>query len=164
VLTAVNKWRVTAIWIDVHAAGETRPTRHMHPTLSLHMVPDHMYLTRSMHSNLSQSHQQQWRAIAPEKKGSWHNPQHVSWPIRRSIPYFSPKTVIEAMGVKPPSIDGRLLGLPGPYHRHTIGMFNTCSRRWTRWSLTDTSGGYNHLRAPPGLRLSNLNIASSEMV
>jgi hypothetical protein len=31
-------------------------------------------------------------------------------------------------------------------------------------SLTYTGGGYNHLMAPSDLRLSNLNIASSEMV
>jgi hypothetical protein len=33
--------------------GKTRPTRHTHLTLSPHMVLDHTYLTRSMHSNLS---------------------------------------------------------------------------------------------------------------
>jgi hypothetical protein len=45
--------RVEAIRIDVHPAGETRPTRHAHPTLSPRMVLDHTYLTRSMHSYLS---------------------------------------------------------------------------------------------------------------
>jgi hypothetical protein len=34
----------------------------------------------------------------------------------------------------------------------------------THRSLTDTGGGYNHLRAPSGLRLSNLNIASRKNV
>jgi hypothetical protein len=42
------------------------------------------------------------------------------------------------------SINSRLLGLPGPYHRHAIGTFNTCSRGLTHRSLTDTGGGYNH--------------------
>jgi hypothetical protein len=41
------------------------------------------------------------------------------------------------------SINRRLLGLPGPYHRHAIGTFNTCSWRPTERSLTDTGGGYN---------------------
>jgi hypothetical protein len=41
------------------------------------------------------------------------------------------------------SINSRLLGLPGPYHRHAIGTFNTYSRRPTERSLTDTGGGYN---------------------
>jgi hypothetical protein len=40
-------------------------------------------------------------------------------------------------------VDNRLLGLPGPYHRHAIGTFNTCSRGPTEQSLTDTGGGYN---------------------
>jgi hypothetical protein len=40
-------------------------------------------------------------------------------------------------------IDNRLLGLPGPYHRHAIGTFNTCSRGPTERSLIDTGGGYN---------------------
>jgi hypothetical protein len=35
-----------------------RPTRHTLPTLSLRMVIDHTCLTWSMHSSLSQSHQQ----------------------------------------------------------------------------------------------------------
>jgi hypothetical protein len=37
----------------------------------------------------------------------------------------------------------QLLGLPGPYHRHVIGMYNTCSRGPTHQSLTDTGGSYN---------------------
>jgi hypothetical protein len=48
---------------------ETWPTNHTHPTLSLRMVPDHTYLTRSMHSNLGRSHQQSWAGPLLEKKG-----------------------------------------------------------------------------------------------
>jgi hypothetical protein len=96
------------------------------------------------------------------KKGSWHNTQHTGWLIHGSISSFSSKTTIEAVGVKSPFIDGRLLGLPGLYHRHAIGTFNTCSWGPTHRSLTDTDGGYNHLRAPPNLRLSNVNIASGK--
>jgi hypothetical protein len=61
-MTAANKWysypRVTEFRNDVHPAGKTRPIHHTHPTLSSRMVPYHTYLTRSMHSNLSWSHQQ----------------------------------------------------------------------------------------------------------
>jgi hypothetical protein len=32
--------------------------------------------------------------------------------------------------------------LTGPYHRHAIGTFNTCSRGPTERSLIDTGGGY----------------------
>jgi hypothetical protein len=41
------------------------------------------------------------------------------------------------------SINIRLLGLPGPYHRHAICTFNTCSWGPTEWSLIDIGGGYN---------------------
>jgi hypothetical protein len=116
------------------------------------------------------------RATAHEKKGFRHNPQHVGWPIDMSIPSFSLKIEIEAVGVKPPSVDGMLLGLPCPYLRHAIGTFNTCSQRSTHRSLTNTGGATTlkvtafhillpdlfiqqsstfHVRAPLGLRLSN---------
>jgi hypothetical protein len=65
----------------------------------------------------------------------------------------------EVVGLSQGSIDSRLLGLPDPYLRHAIGLFNTCSRGPTRRSSTGTGGGYNHVRALPGLRLSNLHIS-----
>jgi hypothetical protein len=40
-------------------------------------------------------------------------------------------------------INNRLLGLSGSYHRHAIGMFNTCSWGPTERSLIDTGRGYN---------------------
>jgi hypothetical protein len=55
----------------------------------------------------------------------------------------------EEVGLSQAYIDGKLLSLPGSYHRHAIGTFNTCSWGLTHWSLTDTSEGYNHLRARP---------------
>jgi hypothetical protein len=57
----------------------------------------------------------------------------------------------KVVGISKASIDSRLLGLPGPYHRYAIGMFNTCSRGLIHQSLTDIDGGYNHLWAPPSL-------------
>jgi hypothetical protein len=74
-------------------------------------------------------------------------------------------------------VDRKLLGLLGPYHRHAIGMFNTCSRGPTHRSLIDTGGGYSleganfpqttprpsqpavftfHLRVPPGLQFNHI--------
>jgi hypothetical protein len=41
------------------------------------------------------------------------------------------------------SINNMPLGLPGPYQRHAIGTFNTCSRGPTHRFLTDIGGGYN---------------------
>jgi hypothetical protein len=48
-----------------------------------------------------------------------------------------------AVGKSQAPVDNRLLGLPGPYHRHAIGTFNTFSRGPTERSLIDTGGGYN---------------------
>jgi hypothetical protein len=48
-----------------------------------------------------------------------------------------------AVGEKSTPVDNWLLGLPGPYHQHTIGTFNTCSRGPTERSLIDTGEGYN---------------------
>jgi hypothetical protein len=87
------------------------------------------------------------RATALKKRASRHNPQYTGWPngwpIRGFIPSFSPKTAIEAVGLKPPSVDGRQLGLPGSYLWHAIGTFNTCSQRPIYPSLIDTGEGYN---------------------
>jgi hypothetical protein len=89
-------------------------------------------------------HRQIWTDLtAPKKKGSRHNPQHTGWPIRGSVPSFSPKPANEAGGISQATDDDQLLGLPGPYHRHAIGTFNTCSWWPTEQSLIDTGSGYN---------------------
>jgi hypothetical protein len=101
---------------------------------------------------------------APEKKGSRHNPQHAGRPIHGFILNFSPKLTNEAVSLSQASVDYDLLGLPGPYHRHAIGTFNTCSWVPTPRSLTDTGGGYNietselpqHSPCPVSI-LSNIN-------
>jgi hypothetical protein len=80
---------------------------------------------------------------APEKKGSRHNSQHASWPICGLIPSFSPEPTNEAGDVSQAPVGDQLIGLPGPYHWHTIGTFNTCSRGLTHRSLIDIGGGYN---------------------
>jgi hypothetical protein len=48
-----------------------------------------------------------------------------------------------AVGKSQAPIDNRLLGLPGPYHRHAISTFNTFSRGPTEQSLIYIDGGYN---------------------
>jgi hypothetical protein len=55
----------------------------------------------------------------------------------------------EVVGLSQASVGGKLLGLPGPYHRYAIGTFNTCLRGLTHRSLIDIGGGYNHLTARP---------------
>jgi hypothetical protein len=124
--------------------GKTRPTRH------IHFLCQSTYVCRTLPVGGPRT----WQPFvmsstamdivtAPEKKGSWHNPQHADWPIRGFIPSFSPETAIEAVGVKSPSVSNQLLGLPGPYHRHTIGTFNTCLQGPTHRSLTNTDESYN---------------------
>jgi hypothetical protein len=158
--------------------GKTRPIWHVHfphqSTYARRTLPAGSPRTWQPFS----SHQQHWTdPTAPEKKGSRHNPQ-PSWVIRRSATQFLSQHSHWNSNESQTSIDSRLLGLPGPYHRHAIGTFNTCSRGPTHQSLTDTGGGYNlagaglptplpdlpnrqsytfHLMAPPSLRLSIIN-------
>jgi hypothetical protein len=83
------------------------------------------------------------RPSAPEKKGSRHNPQRVA---DQSTDLYLASLLSQPMkqwGQSQASINGRLLGLLGPYHQYVIGTFNTCSRGPTERSLTDTGGGYN---------------------
>jgi hypothetical protein len=56
---------------------------------------------------------------------------------------LSPNTVIEAVHLSQASVDGRLIGLLGPYHQHANSTFNNCSRGSIHRSLTDTSGSYS---------------------
>jgi hypothetical protein len=85
-------------------------------------------------------------------KGVPDSTSQPGWMAHGTRLSFSPKTVIEAIGLGQASVDNRLLGLPGPYHRHAISTFNTCSRVSTPRSLTDTDGGYH---------IENLRITTS---
>jgi hypothetical protein len=132
------------IRIDVHSTGETRPIRHIcfpcQSTYVRHTLPTG---SPRMWQPFVKSSTTMNRATAPEKKVSQHNSQCAGWPIRGSVPSFSPKLAIKAVGVESPFVSNQLLGLSDPYHRHAIGTFNTCSWGSTHRSLTDTSKGYN---------------------
>jgi hypothetical protein len=167
-----------AIRIDVHPTGKTRPTRHIHPTLSPRMVSDHTYLTWSMPSNILRSHQQSWAGLLFSRK---RTPDIIhSTPVDRSVDPYPVSLLSQPMkqwGQSQPSVDGWLLGLPGLYHWYAIGTFNACSRGPTYRSLTDTGRGYKlggaglphtnpwpsqltvstfHRRAPPSLQLNHI--------
>jgi hypothetical protein len=81
--------------------GKTRPTRHVRfPRQSMYaqrMLPAggprtwQPFIQPSIDLN---------RSTTPEKKGSRHNPQHISCLIRGSVPSFSPKTSNGAVGEK----------------------------------------------------------------
>jgi hypothetical protein len=112
--------------------------------LSPRMVPGHMYLTWSTHSNASRSHQQSWagplllRKRAPDTIHSTTADRSVG-----PYPVSLPRQPMKQWGQSQPSVDDWLLGLPGPYYHHVIGTFNTCSWVPTHRSLTDIGGGYN---------------------
>jgi hypothetical protein len=136
--------RVAAIRIDVHHAGKNliNTTRALH--MPVHVHPAYTSCEWSPYvATFHDSSTELDRVTAPEKNGSRHNPQHTGWPIRRSIPSFSLEPTNEAVEKAKTSINSRLLGLPGPYHRHAIGTFNTWSWGSTHRSLTNTGGGCN---------------------
>jgi hypothetical protein len=136
--------RVVAIQIDVHPAGEIRPTGHTHLMLSPRMVPDLTYLTQSTHSNLSRSRQQSWAGSLLLRKRALDTIHNTL--ANRSVgsyPVSLLRQSLKQLGQSQPSVDGWLLGLSDPYLRHVISTFNTYSRGPTHQSLTDTCGGYN---------------------
>jgi hypothetical protein len=135
--------------------GKTRPTHHTLFMLSLCMVHDHTYLTRSTYSNLSYSRQQIWTdPLHPRRRlPTQSTARRLSDPRVRTqlLSHNSQRTV----GKSQAPVDNRLLGLSCPYHRHAIGTFNTCSRGPTERSLIDTGGGYklggaglSHIHSP----------------
>jgi hypothetical protein len=112
------------------------------------------------------------RVTAPEKRVSWHSPQHVDWPICGSVPSFSPEPTNEAVEKAKHLSTAGYWACWAHKHHHAIGTFNTCSRGSTHRSLTDSGVGYSlegvgfphttswpsqpavftfHLRAPHGL-------------
>jgi hypothetical protein len=89
------------------------------------------------------SRQQGWTNALLPRKSAPDSTSQPGWVVRGTHLNFSPNTTIEAVHLSQAPVGGRLLGLPGPYHRHTIDTFNTCSRIPTHRSLTDTGGGYH---------------------
>jgi hypothetical protein len=77
------------------------------------------------------------------RKSAPDSTSQLDWVAHGTRLSFSLKIVIEAVGLSQTPVDGRILGLLGPYLRHAIGTFNTYSRVPTHRSLTDTGGGYH---------------------
>jgi hypothetical protein len=152
--------RVVVIQIDVHPVGETRPTHHAHPTLSPCMVPNHTYLTRSTHSNLS------WVVdrfgqipLLPRKRNSWLHPQYAGWPIRGSPSSFSPTLNQRSSRLRPIFCRQHSTRLTGPispacdrYVQYLLVRANPSVLNQHKWGLQPP-------KAPPGVRLSNLYIS-----
>jgi hypothetical protein len=112
---------------------------------------------RELPTDLDGSHYSREKGIPDYIPNTSADPSMGSHPVSLIL------STKEVVGLSQTFVDSRPLGLSGLYHQHAIGTFNTCSLGPTHRSLTDTGGGYNHLRAPPSVRLSNLNIASSEV-
>jgi hypothetical protein len=149
VMTTTNKWLlISESHGDLNRCTPCRGKFDQHDTYASHANPSTsgVCFLRAVfeRDNLLWSLQQRLtKSLLPRKKGFRHNSQRAGWPICGSIPSFFPEPAIDAVGVKPPSVGNQLLGLPGPYHRHAISMFNTCSQGPTHRPLTDTGGGYN---------------------
>jgi hypothetical protein len=136
-----------AIRIDVHPAGEIPTNTTCTLSTLVRVRPAYASCGRSPYAvtfHTDPTELDRFTALDSTSK--------PGWVVRRTHLSFSPNTAIKAVCLSQTSINNRLLGLPGPYHRHVIGTFNTYSRVPTHRSLTDTGGGYH---------IENLRIATT---
>jgi hypothetical protein len=116
--------------------GKIRPTRHVRPAYaSCGAVPVCGNFPRAA-DRVGRSH------CSREKGFPTQSPARRPTDPRVHTQFLSRANQWSSEESQTP-INSRLLGLPGPYHRHAIGTFNTCSWVPTERSLTDTGGGYN---------------------
>jgi hypothetical protein len=73
------------------------------------------------------SHQQGWTDALLLRKSAPVSTSQSGRVVRKTRLSSSPNTAIEAVHLSQAPIGGRLLGLPGPCHRHAIGTFNASS-------------------------------------
>jgi hypothetical protein len=124
--------------------GKTQPPRHVrfsHQfTYARHTLPvggPHMW-------QHFMSHRQSWVGPLLLRKRTPDIIHSVS-ADRSTGPYLAslPSQPMKQWGQIQASISDRLLGLLDPYHQHTIGTFNSCSRVPTPRSLIDIGGSYH---------------------
>jgi hypothetical protein len=121
-----------ARWIDVHLVGENPINRTRTLPTSVHVCLTYAFCGQSSYiATFHKSSTELSRATAPEKKDFWHNPQHVGWPIRGSVPSFSLEPTNEAVGVKPSICRRQATRLTGP-------ISSTCNR-YIQYLLTGTN-------------------------
>jgi hypothetical protein len=132
---------------DLNRCTPCRGKPDQHATYAFHASPrmsDVRFLRAiPVHGNLSRVTDRVGRILLLLRKSAPNSTSQPDWVAHGTRPSFSSKTVIEAVGLSQAPVDGRLLGLPDPYHRHAIDTFNTCSRVPTPRSLTDTGRGYH---------------------
>jgi hypothetical protein len=140
------------IRIDIHTTGEnpTNTTR-MLPT-PVHVRPAYASYGRSPYAATFHTNPTELDRYTAAEKSAPYSTSQLGWVVTGIHLSFSPNPANEAVRLSQISIDNMLLGLPGPYHRHTIGTFNTCSWVPTPRSLTDTGSGYH---------IKNLRIATT---
>jgi hypothetical protein len=90
--------------------------------------------------NLSQATNSIGRTLPLPRKRAPDTTPSPGWVIHRSTTQFLSQHSHWSSNESQTSVNSRLLGLPGPYHRHAIGTFNTCSQVPTPRSLTDIGG------------------------
>jgi hypothetical protein len=79
------------------------------------------------------------------EKGSRHNLHHVGWPIYRSVPSFSPKIVIEAVGEKliiwlATRLTGHISPVYDRYVQYLLARVNPSVINRHRWGLQPPKG------------------------
>jgi hypothetical protein len=136
VTTATNKWLlISESHGDSNRCTHYRGKPDQHDTFASHTsprTPDVRFLRAvPICGNLSRVVNRVGRSHCSRENGLPVRTQFLSWANQWSS------------GENQTSINSRLLGLPGPYHWHAIGTFNTCSWGPIERSLIDTSGGYN---------------------
>jgi hypothetical protein len=132
---------------DSNRCTPCRGKPDQHDTYAFHASPRtsdvHILRVIPVRDNLLRVINRVGRILQLPRKSALDSTSQPDWVARGTRPSFSPKIVIEAVGLSQAPVDGQLLGLPGAYHRHAISTFNTCSRVPTPRSLTDTGGGYH---------------------
>jgi hypothetical protein len=124
--------------------GKTRSTRH------IRFPHQSMYARRMLSAGSPRtwqpfmSHQQSWtESLLPRKGLPTQSTAHwLTDPWVRT--QFLSRANQWSSGESYTSINSRLLGLPGPYHRHAIGAFNTCSRGANRTVFNRHRRGLQH--------------------
>jgi hypothetical protein len=140
------------IRIDVHPAGENPANTTRTLSTPVHVRLAYASCGRSPYATTFHTDSTQLdRFTAPEKNAP-NSTSQPGWVVCGTHLSFSPNTAIEAVRLSQIFVNNRLLGLPGPYHRHVTGTFNTCSWVPTPRSLTDTGGRYH---------IENLGIATT---
>jgi hypothetical protein len=111
--------------------GKIKPTRHTLSTLSPHIATFHTVI------NIFEQIHCIWEKGLPTQSTARRSSD--PWVRTHLFSHNSQRLVEKSQA----TVNNRLLDLPGPYHRHAIGTFNTCLRGPIERSLIDTDGGYN---------------------